>query len=181
MHGTGQRLSELIDALLKLAHIIRMELRPSPVDLSAIAARVVQELREAEPQRAVECSIAPDAIVNADPDLMRVVMENLLGNAWKFTSKHDAARIEFGVTRANGEIAYFVRDDGAGFDMTDLDKPFGAFQRLHPADEFDGIGVGLAAVQRIIQRHGGRIWAEAAVERGAVFRFTLPGPVPRIV
>jgi len=181
LHATGQRLSELIDTLLKLSHITRTELRRSPVDLSAMAARVVQELREAEPQRAVECIIAPDAIVNADPDLMQIVVGNLLGNAWKFTSKHTAATIEFGVTHANSETAYFVRDDGAGFDVIYVDKLFGAFQRLHDADEFGGIGAGLATVQRIIQRHGGRIWAEAVVEQGAIFRFTVPGPAPLIV
>jgi light-regulated signal transduction histidine kinase (bacteriophytochrome) len=144
-----------------------------PVDLSAIAGGIAAELRKTEPSRHVEFEIMPDLVVQADPGLMRVALQNLLGNAWKFTGKRPDSRIEFGVTSRNGQSAYFVRDNGAGFDMTYADKLFGAFQRLHGATEFEGTGIGLATVQRIIHRHGGRVWAEGAAERGATFYFTL--------
>jgi len=126
----------------------------------------------------VEFAIAPGLLVNADADLLRAVLENLLGNAWKFTSKHAQARIEVGAVQRDGETVYFVRDDGAGFDMAYANKLFGAFQRLHAATEFEGTGIGLATVQRIIHRHGGQVWAEGQLEKGATFFFTLP-PEPR--
>ena len=121
----------------------------------------------------MEFVIDEGLVASGDARLLRVVLENLLGNAWKFTAKHPRARIEFGATRQDGQAAYFIRDDGAGFDMAYADKLFTVFQRLHSEKEFDGLGIGLATVQRIIHRHGGRVWAEGAVEQGAAFYFTL--------
>ena len=131
------------------------------------------ELKESQPERQVEFIIAPGVTANGNAHLLKVLLGNLLGNAWKFTGKHLKARIEFGTTQVNGEVAFFVRDNGAGFDMTYADKLFGIFQRLHTADEFPGIGVGLATVQRIANHHGGRVWAEGKVKKGATFYFTL--------
>ncbi|HJV27824.1 MAG TPA: PAS domain S-box protein [Aromatoleum sp.] len=175
VRAASQRMAQLIDDILKLSRLSRAELRHEPVDLSAMARAVADELREADPQRQVEFVIADGVTATADPRLMRVVLENLLGNAWKYTSHHPRAQIEFGVERhADGTTVYFVSDDGAGFDMGYAGKLFGAFQRLHTAAEFPGTGVGLSSVQRIIHRHGGEVWAEGAVEVGATFRFTLP-------
>jgi light-regulated signal transduction histidine kinase (bacteriophytochrome) len=143
------------------------------VDLSALAESIAAGLHEAEPQRRVEFAIASGVVAQGDADLLRVVLENLLGNAWKFTSKQAEGRVEFGVGEVDGTAAYYVRDDGAGFDMAYVDKLFGAFQRLHRVSEFEGTGIGLATVQRIIHRHGGRVWAEGAVGEGATFYFTL--------
>ncbi len=177
IHAAGLHLAAMIDALLDLSRITRAGLVRRPVDLGAIAAEIAQELREAEPERAVEFVIAGNAVANADPDMIRIVLDNLLRNAWKFTSRHDRARIEFGIAAGSGDAPeYFVRDDGAGFDMANADKLFGAFQRLHLPEQFDGTGIGLATVQRIIDRHGGTLRAEAAVEVGATFYFTLPDP-----
>jgi light-regulated signal transduction histidine kinase (bacteriophytochrome) len=131
------------------------------------------EIRKAEAGREVEFTVAKGVTANADPRLLRIVLENLLRNAWKFTGKHPSARIEFGVGQNNGKPVYFVRDDGAGFDMAHVNKLFGAFQRLHAVTEFHGTGIGLATIQRIITRHGGRVWAEGKVEEGATFYFTL--------
>jgi light-regulated signal transduction histidine kinase (bacteriophytochrome) len=122
----------------------------------------------------VEFVIASELTAEGDPELLRSVLQNLLGNAWKYTGKHPQARIEFGADKSGGETRFYVRDDGAGFDPGDAGKLFSAFQRLHQADEFPGAGIGLATVQRIIERHGGRIWAEGAVEKGATFYFTIP-------
>jgi light-regulated signal transduction histidine kinase (bacteriophytochrome) len=142
------------------------------VNLSSLAAVIGAELRQAEPQRAVELVITPELRAQGDERLLRVVLENLLRNAWKFTSKQPAARIEFGFNPERP--AFFVRDNGAGFDMAYADKLFGVFQRLHSAAEFPGTGVGLATVQRIINRHGGFTWAEGVPARGATFYFSLP-------
>jgi len=172
MAGT-QRMDQLIDDLLQLSRLTRAEMRYGSVDLSAMAGEIADELRQGEPDRHVEFTIAPGLTGWGDHTLLRDVLNNLLANAWKFTSGHDRARIEFGVVQSAGETAYFVRDDGAGFDMTYADKLFGAFQRLHKVDEFPGTGIGLATAQRIIHRHGGRIWAEGAVNKGATFYFTL--------
>jgi light-regulated signal transduction histidine kinase (bacteriophytochrome) len=131
-------------------------------------------LQVGEPERQVTLRIAEGISAEGDMRLLRVVLENLLGNAWKFTSKHATACIEFGVAEQDGERVYFVRDDGAGFDQAYANKLFGAFQRLHDAEEFSGTGIGLATVARIVHRHGGRVWAEGALERGATFYFTLP-------
>ncbi len=178
VRGASQRMERLIDEMLMLARVTRSEMVRSEVDLSALAQAILDELREHDPQRQVETVVAPKLVARADPGLMRIVLSNLLRNAWKFTSKHPTARIEFGVLPAQpdsfGPPVYFVRDNGAGFDMAFAGRLFGAFQRMHSAQEFEGTGVGLATVQRIIQRHGGRVCAEAAVERGATFFFTLP-------
>ena len=143
------------------------------VDLSGIAQTIAADLRRSEPNRKAEFSITPGLVATGDPRLLRVALENLLGNAWKYTSKHPTARIEFGTTEREGAGVYFVRDDGAGFDMAQVGKLFAPFRRLHGASEFEGTGIGLATVQRIIHRHGGRIWAEGAVDQGATFYFTL--------
>jgi len=143
------------------------------VDLSALAAAVATELKKSDPERAITFAIAPDLVARADAGLMRIVLQNLLGNAWKFTGKRPAAHVEVGVMAHDGRRAFFVRDDGAGFDMAYAAKLFGTFQRLHAAGEFPGSGIGLATVQRIIHRHGGQVWAEGAPDRGATFYFTL--------
>src|SRR6266487_936642 len=157
----AQRMAQLIDDLLNLSRVTRAPLNPEPTSLSTIAQHIIREMQQTEPNRIVEFSITPNIIANCDPRLMKVVLENLLNNAWKFTSKQNLARIEFGAVEdpADGWV-YFVRDNGAGFDMAYVNKLFGAFQRLHTSSEFPGIGIGLAIVQRIINRHGGRVWAE---------------------
>ncbi len=172
----AQRMGELIDHLLDLSLSARKDVFRERVDLSAMAASVLVDLRSAAPERQVEAVIQPDLAVGADATLLEVILVNLLSNAWKFTSRHDVARIEVGVTDADGERAFFVRDDGAGFDMRQAEHLFGAFRRLHTADQFEGDGIGLATVQRLVARHGGRVWAEAEVEKGATFFFTLPAP-----
>ncbi len=173
VHAASQRMAALIDDLLNLSRVTRGEMHLESVDLSALARTIAAELRKSQPARQVECVIAAGIVANGDAGLLRIALENLIGNAWKFTSKSPRARIEFGVTQREGESVYFVRDDGAGFDMAYAGKLFGAFQRLHAATEFPGTGIGLATVQRIIHRHAGRVWAEGAVEHGAAFFFTL--------
>jgi signal transduction histidine kinase len=173
VHAAGQRMGQLINDLLHLSRLTRGEMRRQPVDLSALAVAIAAELQKAQPHRRVAFLIAGGLTAHADPRLLRVALENLLGNAWKYTSKQQQARIELGVTERDGERAYFVRDDGAGFDMAYADRLFAPFQRLHTAKEFEGTGIGLATVQRIIHRHGGRIWAEGAVGNGATFYFTV--------
>lgn len=162
----------LVDALLDLARLTRSAIMPRPVNLSDMAASIVSEMRRKWPVRQVETVIEPDVTVVGDPRLLLVVMENLLGNAWKFTDGAAGAEIRFGVVRHDPPV-YFVSDNGAGFDMKYVDKLFKPFQRLHSQGEFVGTGIGLATVQRIIQRHGGRIWAEGGVGTGAVMRFTV--------
>jgi signal transduction histidine kinase len=174
VRAASQRMGQLIDDLLNLSRLMQTEMRHGAVDLSALAQAIATELQQHEPERQVEFEIAEGVVAHGDARLLRVVLENLLGNAWKFTSKHPSARIEFGVTQVEDTPAYFVRDDGTGFDMACADKLFGAFQRLHDRSEFEGSGIGLATVQRIIHRHGGRTWAEGEVEQGATFYFTLP-------
>lgn len=168
-----QRMGILIDDLLDLSRVTRAEMQLEYTDLSAIARSVLSEFRKAEPQRRVEFRIEEGLRAFVDSHLIRITLENLLGNAWKFTSKRESACIEFGKTQFDGKHPYYVRDNGAGFDPTFADRLFGAFQRLHDKNDFPGIGVGLATVQRIINRHGGHIWAESAVEQGATFYFTL--------
>ncbi|HET6246585.1 MAG TPA: CHASE3 domain-containing protein [Tepidisphaeraceae bacterium] len=168
-----QRMAQLIDDLLNLSRVTRGELSRSNVDLSAMARLVAAELQKANPGRAAEFVIADGLMAEGDARLLRVVLDNLLGNAWKFTAKQESGRIEFGSTGSNGSRRFFVRDNGAGFDMTYGHKLFGAFQRLHANDEFAGTGVGLATVQRIIHRHGGKVSAEGEVGKGAMFQFTL--------
>jgi len=164
---------DLIDGLLSLSRSSRGELSAEKVDLSAMATIVANELHKAEPDRRVSIHIAPGVKVIADHRLLRSVMENLLGNAWKYTSQRSDGRIEFGTEELGGKTVYFVRDNGAGFDMANSDKLFLPFHRLHKAGEFPGIGIGLATVERIIHRHNGQIWAQAAVGEGATFHFTL--------
>ena len=166
-------MGELIDDLLNLSRIGRTQIQRQNVDLTAFADKIAEELRSSVPDRKVEFVISRDLVARGDARLLKLILENLMGNAWKFTGKHPRARIEFGLTQHDGNPVYFVRDDGAGFDMAYADKLFGPFQRLHTTTEFEGTGVGLATVQRIIHRHGGRIWAEGAVEQGATFYFTL--------
>jgi light-regulated signal transduction histidine kinase (bacteriophytochrome) len=166
-------MSVLIDDMLSLSRVTRSAMRREKLDLSAMAKSIAAELQEAEPGRRVEFVIENHLIAAGDSHLVRVAMENLLRNAWKYTSGHSCARIEFGKNQQNGKHSFFVRDDGAGFDPRHTGRLFGAFQRLHTATEFPGAGIGLATVQRIIGRHGGEIWAEGAIEKGATFYFTL--------
>jgi light-regulated signal transduction histidine kinase (bacteriophytochrome) len=170
---SAQHMAELIENLLMLARVSRSEIRHDRVDLSAIAQSAARRLRNGDPDRDLEFVVTDGLVAEGDTRLLGIVFDNLLGNAWKFTSKRTAARVEFGRTQHAGSSAYFVRDNGAGFDMAYSSKLFGAFQRLHGSGEFEGTGIGLATVQRIVHRHGGRIWAEAEVERGATFYFTL--------
>ncbi len=173
VRGATQRMGQLIDDLLNLSRVTRAELVRTTVDLSALARKVATELQQGEQDRKVEFVIQEGMTVKGDERLLRVVLENLLGNAWKYTSRHASARIEFGQADAAGKSVWFVRDDGAGFDMEYAGKLFAPFQRLHSTEDFPGNGIGLAIVYRIIQRHGGTVWGEGAVERGAVFYFSL--------
>jgi signal transduction histidine kinase/HAMP domain-containing protein len=169
-----QRMAELIDALLELSRVTRAELSRTPLDLTAMARTITDEFCHREPARAVDLVLAEGLTTSGDQPLLRVALENLLGNAWKFTAHKTQARIEIGSLRQpDGVLVYFVRDNGAGFDMQYVHKLFGAFQRLHRVGEFPGTGIGLATVQRIIHRHGGRIWAESIVDHGSTFYFTL--------
>jgi PAS domain S-box-containing protein len=169
----SQRMGQLIDDLLSLSRVSRGEVSRELVDLSKMAHEVADELRATAPQRDAEFVVAEGLIAKTDPRLLRIVLTNLFGNAWKFTAKRPHARIEFGSTGENRGKEYFMRDNGAGFDQAYSSKLFGAFQRLHAASDFPGTGIGLATVQRIIQRQGGRVWAEGKVEQGATFHFTL--------
>ena len=171
----SQRMGQLINDLLKLSRLTRGELHRTRVDLSAIAAEIIDDLQKAHPEREVNCDIAPHLIADGDARLLSVVLENLLGNAWKFTQKSEHAKIKVGRTegKEDGQTAFFVHDNGAGFDMAYADKLFTPFQRLHRMTEFEGTGIGLATVQRIIHRHGGQVWAESEVGNGATFYFTL--------
>ena len=171
--AVSRPMAHLIDDLRTLSWAMDSEVRREPVDLSAIARATARKLRRALGKRELVFSIAGGAVVEGDAQLLRVMMEHLLDNACKFTAKHPRARIQFGVTRRNGERVFHVRDDGAGFDTSQADRPFGLFQRLHPPGELEGTGVGLAIVRHILRRHGGSIWAEGKVEEGAAFYFTL--------
>ncbi len=173
VRAAAQRMGGLIDDMLRLARVTRAEFRLTEVDLSALAEASVDRLRAAQPGRAVEASIQPGVVARGDVALLDVVMTNLLDNAWKFSAPRDPAHVWFGEERRDGERVFFVRDDGVGFDMTYAEKLFGVFQRLHKLSEFPGTGVGLATVQRIVHRHGGRVWARAEVDGGATFWFTL--------
>jgi PAS domain S-box-containing protein len=168
-----RRMGELIEDLLQLSRLSRTEIRREAVDLGDVARHVVEELQMRDPARRVHLEIAGNAAVEGDVRLLRIVLENLLSNAWKFTRHVETARIEFGVTSLKGRPTFYVRDNGAGFDMAYAGKLFGAFQRLHRVDEFEGTGIGLATVQRIIHRHGGQVWAESEVGSGARFFFTV--------
>jgi PAS domain S-box-containing protein len=172
----ARRMGELIDALLSLSRVTRSALHREPVDLSATARETIARLVNVDPNRKVELVVESDLQVEADPTLTRALMDNLVGNAWKFTTNVATPKIAVGAAKKNGELAYFVRDNGAGFDMTFANKLFAPFQRLHSTTEFPGTGIGLATVQRIVHRHGGRVWAEGEVGVGATFYFTLPNP-----
>jgi len=172
--SNARKMGELIDALLSLARVTRSDLKPERVDLSAVAHAAATAIASADPARSVELVIEPGLVAEIDPRLARAIFDNLLGNAWKFTRGTLGARVAVGLSK-DGAPTFFVRDNGAGFDMAFTSKLFGPFQRLHTVGEFPGTGIGLATVQRIVHRHGGRIWAEGAVNQGATFYFTLPG------
>ena len=172
--AAAARMSDLIDALLELSRISRSQLGRHKVDLGAMALAVVDELRRRDVTRKLGATIAPDLVVDADGRLMRILLDNLIGNAWKFTNHESSPHVEVGMTRRDGESVFFIRDNGAGFDMQYADRLFTPFQRLHSEREYAGTGIGLATVRRIVERHGGRIWVESAPGQGATFFFTVP-------
>ena len=176
VRAAAQRMGRLIDDMLNLSRIGRVEMRHETVNLSKLAEDILSNLREQEPGRQVETVIQPGMTATGDSALLQIVLENLLGNAWKFTGKREQARIEMGIQEIDGERVYYVRDNGAGFSTKYTDKLFSPFQRLHTEEEFPGTGIGLAIVRRIINRHGGRVWAEGAEDKGATFYFTLGEP-----
>jgi signal transduction histidine kinase len=173
IHDASMRMSGLIEDLLNLSRIGRSELTARPISLSQIASEAAAAIRERHPRREVQLEITAGMEVNADPRLLRIALENLLSNAWKYTARSASARVWVGVQPGDSGPVYFVRDNGVGFDMKYADKLFVPFQRLHPESEFPGSGIGLVTVQRIIARHGGRIWADAKPDEGATFYFTL--------
>ncbi len=170
-------MGELIEGLLSLAQLSSEQIRLENVDLSAIARRIEDDCRQREPERQAQIHIQDGLSAHGDPRLLSAVFQNLLGNAWKFTSRQVLARIDVGSELgADGDTIFFVKDNGAGFDMAFADKLFGTFQRLHSKEDFAGTGVGLATVKRVIDRHGGRVWAESRLNEGATFYFTLSNP-----
>jgi hypothetical protein len=173
IRAEAERMGQLIDDLLNLSRYTLREMQFVPVDLSALAMEVVGDLRTRAPERAVDCRIAPGMVARGDAGLLRVALSNLLANAWKFTDRCANAEVQFGPEQTGAESHFTVRDNGAGFDMAYAGKLFAPFQRLHRPSEYPGTGIGLATVQRIVARHGGRIWVEAAPGRGAAFHFTL--------
>ncbi|HEX6928336.1 MAG TPA: ATP-binding protein [Gammaproteobacteria bacterium] len=173
VRNAAQRMGRLIDDLLKLSRITRAEFNVQEVDLSALAEEILDEMCRSEPDRIVERRITSGLVETCDPQLLRIALENLLSNAMKYSAKCERTVIEFGMRNHKGEVCYFVQDNGVGFDMAYSNKLFGAFQRLHNSSEYPGTGIGLATVQRIVHRHGGRIWAESAVSKGTTFYFTL--------
>ena len=172
-HG-AQRMAQLIDDMLKLSRLTRSQLTYQVVNLSEISGEIIAALQTESPQRDVEFHIAPDLLAQGDEGLLIVVLDNLISNAWKYTSKQPHAVIEIGGESDDNETTYWIKDNGAGFNMKYVDKLFGAFQRLHHTHEFEGSGIGLATVARIIHRHGGSVWAEGEENRGATFYFSLP-------
>jgi light-regulated signal transduction histidine kinase (bacteriophytochrome) len=173
VRAASRRMALLIDDLLDLSRVTRSSLTRQMVDLSALAREIAAEIEKSQPDRRVRFVIADGLAVHGDPRLLRVLLENLLGNAFKFTQMKREATIEFGAVTRDEGVAYYVRDNGVGFDKAYATKLFGAFQRLHGSEDFEGTGIGLATVQRIVQRHGGKAWAEGAVGKGATFFFTL--------
>ncbi|HEY6872699.1 MAG TPA: response regulator [Geobacteraceae bacterium] len=171
--GAADRMDQLITTILNFSQLTRKAINRETVDLSRLARSVSRDLLLRNPERTVTFRIAEGVMADGDAKLLRVVLENLLGNAWKYTGTRHGAVIEFGVLEQGGEAVHFIRDNGVGFDMASAERLFGAFQRLHDAEEFEGIGIGLATVERIIQRHGGRVWAEGEEGKGATFYFTL--------
>ncbi|PWT93311.1 MAG: PAS domain-containing sensor histidine kinase, partial [Proteobacteria bacterium] len=173
--NSARRMVDLVEDLLNFSRLTRMVLNQQEVDFSSMITSLIAELTARDPDRVADFSVAEGVKGWGDPTLMRAALQNLLENSWKFTRKHATTRIEFGLeSRPEGQV-YFLRDDGAGFDMRDATRLFHPFQRLHKESEFEGTGIGLATVERIVRRHGGRIWAEGEIERGATFYFTLPG------
>jgi light-regulated signal transduction histidine kinase (bacteriophytochrome) len=167
-------MSGLIDALLQLSRVTRSQMKSVCVNLSTIAQDIIEDLQAEKPERKVEVIIAPDLTTKGDPQLLRIVLNNLLNNAWKYTSKRSLAKIEFNTLMGDdNQLVYYIRDNGAGFDLEYADKLFTAFKRLHSQAEFPGTGIGLATVQRIIYRHGGKVWAEGECDRGATIYFSL--------
>jgi PAS domain S-box-containing protein len=173
IQDSGELMGQLMDDLLKLSRVTRSDLRMEKLDISGMAREIISDLEATEPKRKVKVTIAPNMTAEGDKNLLSLVLQNLLGNAWKFTSKTVEPRIEIGVNEHKGKQPFFVRDNGSGFDMVYANKLFQPFQRLHKASEFAGTGIGLATVQRIIRRHGGEVWAEGKVGQGATFYFTL--------
>ena len=174
IHAGSVKMGELIEGLLSLARLSRSELNRQEVDVTALSSKIVQELRDAEPERVVEVTVQPGLTINGDVAMVTVVMHNLIANAWKYSSRVPLARIEIGSEMsAQGLTCIFVRDNGVGFDMAYSEKLFQMFQRLHQDTEFKGTGIGLANVKRVVERHGGRVWAQAVPDKGATFRFTL--------
>lgn len=173
IRASCEQMVRLIEDLLQLSRVARSEMRREPVDLGALARQITAELQKSDPKRSVQSVIGEGLVASGDERLLRVALENLLANAWKFTGKREDPRIEFGMVQRNGQPTFYVRDNGVGFDMAYADRLFGAFQRLHEKGEFPGTGIGLATVQRIVHRHGGRIWAESEAGKGATFFFTL--------
>jgi light-regulated signal transduction histidine kinase (bacteriophytochrome) len=171
--AAAARMHSMIDALLALAQLSAQPLAHQPVDLSQLAGFVVDDLRRQQPERQVEVHVEPGLMARGDPTLLRIALENLLGNAWKYSAKARQPRIALETAEHEGRRVYVVRDNGAGFDMRFVDRLFGVFQRLHSANDYQGTGIGLASVRRIVRRHGGDIWAEGEVGRGARFYFTL--------
>ena len=172
--AAAARMNDLIDALLELSRISRSALGRHTVDISAVALAVVDELRRRDVTRKLAATIDSSMVAEADGRLVRILFDNLLGNAWKFTAKTDNPHVHIGAERRDGETVFFVRDNGAGFDMAYVERLFTPFQRLHSEREYAGTGIGLATVKRIVERHGGRIWAESSAGKGASFYFTLP-------
>ncbi len=175
IRANAQKMAQLIDALLQLSRVTRAEFNPAPVDLSALVRQIASDVRASDPRRDCEFTIEDGVSAEADARLIEVALQNLLNNAWKFSSQRRQTRIQFGVAPHNGVLACYIRDNGAGFDMKYSEKLFTAFQRLHDVREFEGTGIGLATVNRILKRHGARIWAESAPGQGACFYFTLNG------
>jgi len=169
-----RRMGQIIDDLLALARVSQTEMNRTRINISELAQSVLAELQKGQPERRIEARIEPGLVADADANLIRIALENLIANAWKFTKNVSNPSIEIGCVRNDGTTAYYVRDNGAGFDMAYANKLFRPFQRLHDRNEFEGTGIGLATVERIIHRHGGRVWAEGAPSRGATFHFTLP-------
>jgi light-regulated signal transduction histidine kinase (bacteriophytochrome) len=173
LQASSQHMSRLIDDLLDLSRVTRADMSRQQTDLSAMARVITGELLNEQPERQARFDIQEEIMVSGDPNLLNMLLQNLLENAWKFTSKKAETRISFGITEYQGRQVYYVRDNGAGFDMAYVDKLFEPFQRLHSTKEYPGTGIGLASVKRIIRRHGGQIWAEGEVDHGATFYFTL--------
>jgi light-regulated signal transduction histidine kinase (bacteriophytochrome) len=173
VRSSTQRMGQLIDDLLKLSHVVRSDMSRLSVDMAGLARNVEAQLRERYPGRNIEFVINGDLLVKGDERLLLAMLENLLGNAWKFTANREEARVELGESEQEGRKVYYVKDNGAGFDESYVHKLFEPFQRLHSVQEYEGTGIGLATVQRIIRRHGGEVWAEGEIDQGATIYFTL--------